>query len=1574
MQLFTSCGAVVCIALFSAKLTGDEKYLFGLVESLWAVSWIAFGFWVHARVIAFAEVNVRAGSSVRFFLLAIAATRIIHILTTEALDSSSSVPTIAAWISFSITICQIVIEGIQRYWQYTFVGSLLSEQEVQRGVREPSREFRSSFLARLTFSWIDPLLLKARSKPLEDEDVWDLSDIDKTAVVVDHFKEFQLNSFIFSQTIFREFTESPTFLLQMESSTFFLNRIIVFLQSPKEDQTLSGGLYLLAGLLLGQLITSTISGWVFYLARRNAINIRSTLVSEIYEKALRRSAGVKSDKKDSEKAKSMFDKPDQKANIGKIVSLMSSDANRLYNFAGFIHRPLIDLPLSCIISISALLYLLGPSAMAGLLVVLISGPATGLISQRMIKEQMAYSSATDHRTQVINEALQGIRILKYFGWEEEFVKRIGKARENELSKAVRLWIYFIGYIVIAWGGSILVVFSSFFCYTVIAGHSLDPATAFTSVTLLHQVGISLNVLPMIGMQLMRAKVSLDRIADFLKEEELEKYEDSSNGFNSNISNYMRKKARTELSPSGGDSEERAPLLSSASASSCHVVPILEDGENSVSLPSDYVPPLAGFFKGTFIYFGSDDKKPEVDTSNQAPKATRWGFRWWKKRAATASEPVVPSVQVGEDGIFELRDITVRFHEGKLNVITGPTGSGKSSLLLSMLGGKFSIAFAAQQAFLLNATIRENILFGSRYEESRYRAVLEACSLVRDLQILEGGDLTEIGEKGINLSGARAAYSRAEIILMDDCLSAVDAPTAKHIVFNCILGPLMKDKTRILVTHAIGLVLPHADYVVVMKNGEVAASGRLEELKELDAIDFELKDFRQDRSRSDKDNALSHGDPEEAKVPSVVAEKGTKIIEDEDKSTGSVKLSVYVSYFKASGGMIFFLIFLLAFVCNTVSDLWIKIWTDASRASLVSLDAGNLFWFLRRSSWLSRTFDWTLNDGNAGVVASSEMWASFSIPLHASNYDENAIFYISVYAAISLLGLLASVLSRLWVLYGGLLASRNLHTKLTVAVFGAPMRFFEKTPLGRLLNRFTKDIATIDNDCMDNLDSFFKLIIQMAATVVLILYVAPVSALIIPFVVFCLYLESSRELKRLESISNSPVYAQFSETLMGVSTVRAYGTEKQFSESMVEKVDANNRNSFYLWTANRWLNLRCEYLSAVMTSVVGLAIILSGLDPGWAGLTMIYVFEFTSNLTWLIRCHANMDMAMNAVERIEEYAAIEQEPPAVIASGRPSADWPSKGRIEVQNLTLRYQDDLPNVLHGLTFTVLPAEKIGIVGRTGAGKSSLTLAFFRILNNFGGSIVIDDVDISKIGLQDLRSRLTIIPQDPVLFEGTLRFNLDPLGTYTDDTIWDAVKAVGLLESMQKGLSRSNSSASLLDGEKGKGAATSSSSSAIGNASDTAGDANPTVPKTGGGVNLTLESNVAESGNNFSQGQRQLICLARAILRQTKVFFLDEATASVDEATDSRIQKTIRTSFKDATVITIAHRLKTIADYDRVLVLERGKIEEFDAPINLINKKNGLFRKMCEESGDFQDIVKLASAARSQTGSASAATALQ
>ncbi|KAJ3237858.1 hypothetical protein HDU81_008767 [Chytriomyces hyalinus] len=1603
-------------AALSAWVSLDLVEEFAKAEFAFGAVWLVSFLWILFRVSG--SSRPQDGHSILAFLLVVLTARFVHIRAIAFAEPKTSNPLAIAITSLFLVVVMLVVETIQRYWQATFTGSFLSQQELKDGVREPSREHDASFLSKLTYAWIDPLLLKARSKPLEDEDIWDLPEQDKTASLVSRFKAYQqrtsslmnaLFSF-FKWRIFVVFGGCVIGAVLDFSKTFFLNRIIVYLQTPRRDQNVTDGYYLLAGLLLGQLVTSTVNGWVFYLARRNAINLRSTLVSEIYEKALRRSAGVTKEKKGEEgeaaKKKSMFDKPDQKANIGKIVSLMSSDANRLYNFAGFIHRPLVDLPISAIISVTALLYLLGPSALAGLLVVMVSGPATGLISKWMIKEQLAYASATDNRTQVINEALQGVRIIKYFGWEEEFLKRIGAARENELSKAMRLWIYWIGYIVIAWGGSILVVFSSFFCYTVVAGHTLDPATAFTSVTLLHQVGVSLNVLPMIGMQLMRAKVSLDRIADFLQEEELEKYQDADNMHNAGSSNYNTQAA--VLAARGKTVvNENTPLLGESSSLS-HAVAV-DAEEPPVILPSHYTKPTIGFYQGKYMYFGTDEKKKPSAANGgvagsgtgtpQALRKKQWLSFLRKKEANVSSAPVssaaidVPAVGASpeEQGAFELRDITLTFPLHELSVVTGSTGSGKTSLLLSLLGELkrirgygflpdprrepgATVAYVAQTAFLLNATIRDNILFGNPYDEDRYDAVIEACALVRDLEILEGGDMTEIGEKGINMSGgqkqrialARAAYSHASIILLDDCLSAVDAPTARHLLFKCIMGPLME--------------------IVVMRNGEVAGSGNLSQV--LANPDLDLIISKENAVAEVEELALHRADEILKKTDAEgktkvalkgVSKKGTKIVDDEEKSTGSVKLAVYVSYFRASGGFLFFLVFLLAFICSTgvgfLSDLWIKIWTDASRTpqqnstSIMSHSLASKIVELSDIMWLSPSSRFNVYsdrvDASSGLAVASSLPPLLVAP-PSSAPDHSATYYISVYAGLSLLGLLVSVLTRLWVLYGGLMGSRALHKKLANAVFGAPMRFFEKTPVGRLLNRFTKDMATIDNECMDSLDSFFRLIIQMATTVILILYVAPASGLIIPVVALCyywissLYLEASRELKRLESISNSPIYAQFSETLIGVSTVRAYGTEKRFSAKMEDKVDANNRNSFYLWTANRWLNLRCEYLSAVMTSVVGAAIIVAGLDPGWAGLTMIYVFEFTSNLTWLIRCHANMDMAMNAVERVDEYAAIEQEPPAVIEHHRPPPNWPSHGQIDVSNLSLRYNDDLPNVLHNLSFSVKAGEKIGVVGRTGAGKSTLTLAFFRILNKFEGSIIIDGIDISKIGLRDLRSRLTIIPQDPVLFEGSLRFNLDPMSAYTDEVIWDAVKSVGLLESMQTGaVSRNPSSTDLLKTASSSTAA--ATAPMIPKSVDT--NASASVGKTpSGGLNLTLDYEVSEAGNNFSQGQRQLICMARAILRQTKVFFLDEATASVDESTDANIQTTIRNSFKDATVVTIAHRLKTIIDYDRVLVLERGRIEEFDTPANLLGKPNGIFSKMCQESGELERLSITANATAS------------
>ncbi|KAJ3113003.1 hypothetical protein HK098_007865, partial [Nowakowskiella sp. JEL0407] len=408
-----------------------------------------------------------------------------------------------------------------------------------------------------------------------------------------------------------------------------------------------------------------------------------------------------------------------------------------------------------------------------------------------------------------------------------------------------------------------------------------------------------------------------------------------------------------------------------------------------------------------------------------------------------------------------------------------------------------------------------------------------------------------------------------------------------------------------------------------------------------------------------------------------------------------------------------------------------------------------------------------------------------------------------------------------------------------------------------------------------------------------------------------------------SVSRSPVYALFSETLQGVVTIRAYGQENRFETENNSKTDTNHRSFFYLWVANRWLCLRTDLISATVVFVSGAGLVASGISPGWAGLCLSYTLEFTEFLLWLVRSHAEMEMGMNAVERIIEYSSVEQEPAAIIEP-RPPQEWPTSGAIVVDGLTVKYAPDLGPVLTDLSFKVGGGQKVGIVGRTGAGKSTLSLAFFRILPFASGTIKIDGLDIQNIGLHDLRSRLTIIPQDPVLFSGTLRQALDPLEEHDDEAIWGALQRVQFLESMQQHQ----------DTQKSEEFSDVESSSA-----------------------LTLEYNVAENGTNFSQGQRQLLCLARALLRKSKVVILDEATASVDNATDALIQQTIRSELSNATVLTIAHRLRTVVDYDLILVLDHGKLLEFDTPWTLLQKESGSFKKMAEETGEIDELVDIA-----------------
>jgi ATP-binding cassette subfamily C (CFTR/MRP) protein 1 len=469
-----------------------------------------------------------------------------------------------------------------------------------------------------------------------------------------------------------------------------------------------------------------------------------------------------------------------------------------------------------------------------------------------------------------------------------------------------------------------------------------------------------------------------------------------------------------------------------------------------------------------------------------------------------------------------------------------------------------------------------------------------------------------------------------------------------------------------------------------------------------------------------------------------------------------------------------------------------------------------------------------------------------------------------------------------------------------------MAFFDTTPVGRLINRFSKDQTTVDTSVPQALSTSLAIVLGAIGSIGVISYVTPfflVPAL--PLTALYLYvqryyLRSSRELQRLDSVSKSPVLAHFSETLSGVQTIRAYNQNKPYVHESEKRLDVNMRAFYCNTAANRWLSVRLEAIGATVTFTSAVFAVLQrgSLDAGLAALSVTYAMNITSSLAWLVRTTTELENSMVSVERVLEYTELAVEAPPIIPDMRPRADWPSAGEIELQDYSLRYREGLDLVLRGISLRIMPREKVGIVGRTGAGKSSFVLALFRLVEAAGGRILIDGVDISQIGLDDLRSRLAIIPQDPVLFAGTLRSNVDPFGQYSDADMWDAFRSVHLQAFVQSQA-------------------------------------------------LQLEMPVAEGGENLSVGQRQLVCLARALLRKTKILVMDEATAAVDFETDALIQQTIRTEFKDRTVLTIAHRINTIIDYDKVLVLDKGRLVEFDRPSTLLANPDSAFAGLARSS---------------------------
>uniref|UniRef100_W5MTP6 Multidrug resistance-associated protein 1-like n=1 Tax=Lepisosteus oculatus TaxID=7918 RepID=W5MTP6_LEPOC len=870
------------------------------------------------------------------------------------------------------------------------------------------------------------------------------------------------------------------------------------------------------------------------------------------------------------------------------------------------------------------------------------------------------------------------------------------------------------------------------------------------------------------------------------------------------------------------------------------------------------------------FLNSEELNPgNVQTSESGDLAvgfTNASFRWDK------TEPVV------------LKDLNMRIVDGSLVAVVGQVGAGKSSFLSSILGElekvdgvvqrKESVAYVSQQAWIQNATLQDNILFGCEMNRVHYELVLEACCLFADMEQLPDGDQTEIGERGVNLSGgqkqrvslARAVYSDADIFLLDDPLSAVDVHVGQQLL-NRVIGPtgLLKNKTRVLVTHNT-TVLPLADQIVVMENGKITEIGSYQSLLSIhtNLINTHLILLNVQNALPDcADKLYSLGkfrfSPED-KVRHLHQTPAQCLMKKEVVATGNVKRSVIIKYLQSFGWF------------------WVLLTVGAYMGqNLVSVG----------QNWLLST--WTTE---AKQVQDQSEWKKLR--------DSRLFLY-------GLMGLIQALLvcSGAYVLTRGTLAaSRKLHFQMLNSILHQSLQFFDMTPIGQVINRFTKDMYVIDERFHYYLRTWLNCMLDVLGTILIITAVTPAFLLVVvPLALIYLavqryYIASSRQIRRLDGASRSPIISHFTETVLGVTTIRAFGYQGRFINQNRQTINENLLCYYNNVISNRWLAMRLDFVGNLMVFFAALFMVQSrnNMDAATVGLVLSYALNVTATLNFWVRKACEIETNAVAIERVCEYEEMEKEAPWILPN-RPPQKWPEQGIVQFVNYEARYRKDLQPTLRDVTFQTFMREKVGIVGRTGAGKSTLSSCLFRIIEGCKGMILIDEVDIASIGLHDLRGKLNIIPQTHCLLVCTMAFNIFVNSHFSDMTLWDWMQICLTFFKENQVQVRRHCDVQIL--------------------------------------------------HNLSVGQRQLVCLARALLRKSKLLVLDEATASIDIETDSLVQQTIRKEFADCTILTIAHRLHTIMDSDRVLVLDGGRVMEFDSPSSLIQQR-GLFFHMATEAG--------------------------
>ncbi|XP_063068367.1 multidrug resistance-associated protein 4 isoform X2 [Engraulis encrasicolus] len=877
---------------------------------------------------------------------------------------------------------------------------------------------------------------------------------------------------------------------------------------------------------------------------------------------------------------------------------------------------------------------------------------------------------------------------------------------------------------------------------------------------------------------------------------------------------------------------------------------------------------------------------------------------------TLSESLVSVRRIKTLDAPTLQRVSFTVKPGELLAVIGPVGAGKSSLLSAVLRelspskGTIKVSgdltYASQQPWVFPGTIRSNILFGKEMQTQKYERVLKACALTRDMELLPQGDLTVIGDRGATLSGgqkarvnlARAVYQDADIYLLDDPLSAVDTEVSRHLFEQCICGYLRK-KPRILVTHQLQY-LKAADQILVLKEGQMVAKGTFMELQ-TSGVDFTtlLKTEEEEvtsssldltqgsstlksaRSRTLSQNSVrSQASSVQSSVQDIsdLPAEQVQTIAEETRSEGTIGFSLYYKYLTAGANVVvvfgLMMLNLLAQAAYILQDWWLAYWAG-KQAELNVTDVKDLNPFLN----------------------------------HTQELDLD--FYLGIYAGLTGATLLFGFMRSLLMFNVLVHSAQMLHNRMFNCILRTPVRFFDVNPIGRILNRFSKDIGQVDSMLALTFVDFLQVFLQIVGVIVVAASVIPwilipVFPLLIAFLFLRRYfLQTSRDVKRLEGTTRSPVFSHLSSSLQGLCTIRAFRAEERFQQAFDAHQDLHSEAWFLFLTTSRWFAVRLDGMCSIFVAITAFASLLlhNSLEAGSVGLALSYAVTLMGMFQWGVRQSAEVENLMTSVERVVEYTELENEAPWETEK-RPPPSWPNKGQITFDRVNFSYYPDGPIVLKNMSATFKPKEKVGIVGRTGAGKSSLISALFRLAEP-EGKIVVDGVAISELGLHDLRTKMSIIPQDPVLFAGTMRKNLDPFSEHSDQDLWNALEEVQLKSVVEE------------------------------------------LPE-------RLESVLAESGSNFSLGQRQLVCLARAVLRRNRILIIDEATANVDPKTDELIQRTIREKFRECTVLTIAHRLNTIIDSDRILVLDAGHIQEYAEPHILLQNPDSLLLKMVQQTG--------------------------